>query len=71
MIPGVPAAQLALIEPDLNPGSPERLADSLSRLGILRGVAQEYGVRPLSHDGTTPETHERKSSQRLLGMSLS
>ena len=39
VIPDVPAAQFALVEPDLDPGGPQRLADTACRLGILGGVA--------------------------------
>jgi hypothetical protein len=42
VIPDIPAAQLALVEPHLDPGSPQRLADTPRRLGILRGIAQEH-----------------------------
>jgi hypothetical protein len=43
VVPGVPAPQLALIEPDLDAGGTERFSNTLRRLYILRGVAQEYG----------------------------
>jgi hypothetical protein len=43
-VPHIPTAQLALIEPDLNAGGPERLADAPSELRILGGVAKEYGL---------------------------
>ena len=39
LVPGIPAAQLALVEPDLDAGSAERLANPLRSLCILRGVA--------------------------------
>jgi len=47
LIPRVPAAKLALVEPDLEARSSKSLADALCRIGILRGVAEEYspGVR--------------------------
>ena len=41
VVPRVPAAQLALVEPDLDPGAAQRLADPPRGLGILRGIAQE------------------------------
>ena len=39
LIPRVPAPQLALIEKDLDGGRTQSLANLLSRLRILRGVA--------------------------------
>ena len=39
LVPGIPAAQLALVEPDLDAGGAERLANPLRSLCILRGVA--------------------------------
>ena len=42
MVPHVPAAQFALIEPHFDPGRPQRFADAPRRLGVLRGVAQEH-----------------------------
>jgi len=54
LIPHVPAPQLALIEKDLNPGRTQGLANLLGRLSIVRGVAQEYRVRWLSHQRDHP-----------------
>ena len=42
-VPRIATPQLALVEPDLDAGCPERLADAPRRLRILRGVAQEHG----------------------------
>jgi len=39
--PGVAAAQLALVEPHLDPGRAQRLANAARRLRILLGVAPE------------------------------
>ena len=50
-VPGVPAAQLALIEKDFDAACAERFSNLLRRLGILRGVAQKYRVRCLSQCG--------------------
>jgi hypothetical protein len=54
LIPGVPAAQLTLVEPDLNAGCSQCRANPLSGLRILRGVAQKHRVRWLSHNGPPP-----------------
>ena len=48
-VPGIAAPQLALVEPDLDAGGPERVANVPRGLRILRGVAQEYGLRGLGH----------------------
>ena len=45
LIPHVPAAQLALVEPHFNPGLAQHAADAGRCRGILRGVAEEYGGR--------------------------
>jgi hypothetical protein len=70
LIPYIPASQFALIEPHLNAGCAQCIADLLCRIGILRGVAQKYRVRCLSHDGTTPDTSP-EVSHRLRGRQLS
>ena len=49
LIPNIPAPQLALIEKDLDSGRAQCLANLLSGLCVLRGLAQKYGVRCLSH----------------------
>ena len=54
LIPDVTAAQLALVEPDLDTGRAQRLANPLGSLRILRGVAQKYRVRQLSHRWIAP-----------------
>jgi hypothetical protein len=51
LIPGVAAAQLALVEEDRNAGSAKCLADLLSSLPVLRGVTEKYRVCWLSHGG--------------------
>src|SRR5579862_2072531 len=48
-VPNIPAAQLALIEPDFNAAGPQRFANPPGGLGILGGVAQENGARWLAH----------------------
>lgn len=55
-VPRIPAAQLALIEPNLDTGGAQGLANPLSRLGILRGVAEEYSARRL-RQGTYPGSY--------------
>jgi hypothetical protein len=42
-VPGISAPQLTLIEPDLDPAGAQRIANAPGRIGILRGIAQEYG----------------------------
>src|SRR5215467_11286832 len=42
MIPGVPASQLALVEPDFDAGRAKSGSDARGRLDVLRGVAQEH-----------------------------
>jgi hypothetical protein len=54
VVPRISAAQLALVEPDLDAARPQRLANAPRRLGILRGVAQEYGLSRLRHRGVLP-----------------
>jgi hypothetical protein len=49
LIPRVPAPQLALVEKHFDSGSAECRANLLGSLRILRGVAQKYRVRGLSH----------------------
>ena len=48
-IPGISAPEFALVEPDLDSRSPEGIADPASSADVLRGVAQKYRVRCLSH----------------------
>ena len=48
-VPDIPAAKLALIEPNLDAGRTQSLANLLRSLRILRGVAQKYRVRGISH----------------------
>jgi hypothetical protein len=45
LIPRIAAAQLALIKPDFDTSGAQGLANPVSRLGILRGVAEEYSAR--------------------------
>ena len=54
LIPNVPAPQLALIEKHPDAGRTQCLANLLSSLRVLRGVAQKYRVRWLSHRRVHP-----------------
>ena len=47
LIPRIPTTQLALIEPDLDAGRAQRLANLQRRVGILRGVTEEHSARML------------------------
>ena len=38
-VPSISAPQFALVEPDLDVGGPQRIANALSRRGVLRRVA--------------------------------
>ena len=71
LIPKIPAAELALIEKHLDAGRTQCLANLLSGLRVLRGVAQKYRVRGLCNDGTTPQLMRRRSSQGLRRRQLS
>ena len=53
LIPGIPAAQLALVEPDFDTCGAKCLANPLGRPRVLRGVAQKYGVRNPAHGART------------------
>src|SRR5215469_1117003 len=44
-VPGLTPAQLALIEPDLEPALPQRIGNAARRLSVLGRVAQEYALR--------------------------
>ena len=49
-IPGIPADEPAfLVEPPLHPGRPQRLADALRRLRVLRRVAEKNGLVGFRH----------------------
>ena len=54
LIPRIAAAQLALVEPDFDTGGAQGLANLLCRLRVLRGIAEKYRVRLLSHGRATP-----------------
>ncbi len=54
LVPDVAAAQLALIEPDFEPGGTQRLGDSTCSLRILGCVAQEYCARHIGHGFCDP-----------------
>ena len=41
-VPGVPATQLAAVEPYLDPGAAQTGGDPLRRIDVFRGVAEEY-----------------------------
>jgi hypothetical protein len=53
-VPSLATSQLALVEPDLDTGRPECLADALGRFPVLRGVTQEYSMQRLSHRQDDP-----------------
>src|SRR5580700_7069002 len=61
-VPGIAASQLALVEPNLDAGGSECVANMPRGLPILRGIAQEYGLRGLSHDCPV---NQRGSRQRV------
>src|SRR5204862_7947659 len=42
LVPHIPATKLALIEPYLDTGAPQRLTDTPRRIRILRCVAEEH-----------------------------
>ena len=54
LIPGITAPQLALVEPDLDAGRAQCLANPLRRLRVLRGVAKEYSARRLTYRQNDP-----------------
>jgi hypothetical protein len=74
-VPRVPAAQLALIEPDLDTGSAQGLADVLRRRGVLPGTAHEYRARRLGQRptpdplvaGTLKRPLDRSTYSRVIG----
>ena len=41
LVPSVAATQLALVEPHLDAGFPQRLADALRRLRVSRRIAEK------------------------------
>ena len=49
LVPNIAAPKFALIEPDFDAGGSQCVGDTSRRLGILRGIAQKYRVRGLSH----------------------
>ena len=49
LVPDVSTPKLALVEPYLDACGSKRIADPPGGLGILRGIAQEYRMRGLSH----------------------
>jgi hypothetical protein len=48
-IPGVPAPQFALVEPDLDTLGPKCIADPTRSIGVLRSVAKEYRLGRRGH----------------------
>jgi hypothetical protein len=44
-VPGVAAAQLAFVEPHLEPGAAQRIGDAAGSVGVFVRVAQEDGAR--------------------------
>src|ERR1700691_3515634 len=49
VVPGIAAAQLALVEPHLDARGAQGLTDALGGRGVLGGVAEEYGVIGFVH----------------------
>ncbi len=49
LVPGVPASQLALVEPDFAARGTEGFADMAGCLRVLRGVAQEHCLARVGH----------------------
>jgi hypothetical protein len=54
LVPGVAAPEFGLIEPDLNVGGAERVANALRNACILRRVAEEYAFGRLNHRRAAP-----------------
>src|SRR5271169_2403301 len=59
LIPGITATQLALVEPDFEACRPEGFADTTGCLSVLRGVADENGVRSVAQGAQPPSTMSR------------
>src|SRR5271165_1207950 len=70
-IPGIAAAQFALVEPDLDGSGAQRCADSLRGLVVLRGVTEKDGARRFSHAGTTPAVSWRAGRGRITSSLVS
>src|SRR5262249_5049509 len=49
LIPGIASAQLRLVEPHIDAGGTQPLANASRCLGILRGIAQKHGFRRLTY----------------------
>jgi hypothetical protein len=49
IIPGVAAAQFALVEPYLDAGSPQCVTDTAGRRGVLRGITHEDCLGRIAH----------------------
>src|SRR3984885_4911662 len=72
LIPRVPAPQPALIEKNLDVRRTQRLANLLSRLRILRGVAQKYHPARNGHGALitwVPEEIPLRESRPFTGAS--
>src|ERR1700733_11623566 len=62
LVPDIAAPKFALIEPDFDAGGSQCVGDTSRRLGILRGIAQEYGSSRLGHRGVAPRAGGRGPS---------
>ena len=54
VVPNIAAPKFALIEPDFDAGGSQCVGDTSRRLGILRGIAQEYGSSRLVIEALLP-----------------
>jgi len=74
LIPRIPASQFGPIEKHLDPGRTQGLANALSCLRVLRGVAQGYcvrnpaqGAQPSSTMSSTPYASQMVADAQGLG----
>jgi len=51
-VPRVAAAKFALVEPDLDAGTAQRVADAPCGVDVLRCIAQENGLVGITHAGS-------------------
>src|SRR5664279_6387495 len=54
LVPNIATAKFTLIEPDFDACGSQSVSDTLRRLAILRGIAQEYGSSRVDHRGVAP-----------------
>jgi len=53
IVPGIPTAQIAAVEPHFDAGEAQGDADPLGRARILRGIAQKHGACTALDRGTS------------------